>query len=260
MTTTTPPQTGPLSIVVVGAHMDDYWYGMGGTLLKAARRGHRVTLVQAVSSYCSWPVVRGREAEIKPHLEQISESTGIRLVTLGHDYLRLEARTDLITQISKTIHEAKADVVFCPWEEDHNQDHVAVGGAARIASFHGQDFLAPDANMKHPHQVLQYPLDPNTSFRPDTFVNTEEVVFDLMELSSVFDKIYSKHPLWPDALRRLTITDHYNKDRTATLTRQNEYMFALSMVRGLQCGARYADGFKAYNSVPVNAQLLAALG
>src|SRR5881275_2314527 len=101
----------PLSIVAVGAHLDDYWYGMGGTLLKAARRGHRVTLVQAVSTYCSWPVVRGREAEIKPLLGRISESTGVNLVTLGHDYLRLENRTELITQLSAAIGKAQADVV-----------------------------------------------------------------------------------------------------------------------------------------------------
>src|SRR5579862_1936758 len=135
--------TQPLSIVAVGAHLDDYWYGMGGTLLKAARRGHRVTLIQAVSTYCSWPVVRGRDAEIKPLLQNISESTGVNLITLGHDYLRLESRTELITQLSAALAKAEPDVVFCPWEEDHNQDHVAVGGAARIAALHGYDFLDP---------------------------------------------------------------------------------------------------------------------
>jgi LmbE family N-acetylglucosaminyl deacetylase len=227
--------------------------------LKAARRGHRVTLVQAVSTYCSWPVVRGREAEIKPLLARISESTGINLVTLGHDYLRLESRTELITQLSAAIGKAQADVVFCPWEEDHNQDHVAVGAAARIAALHGYDFVADDAWTKKPHQVLQYPLDANTSFRPDTFVNTEDVIFDLLKLSSVFDHLYTKHKDWPDAVNRMSVTDHVNKDRSATLTRQNEYMLGLALVRGVQCGERFADGFKAYNSVSVGKQLLSDL-
>ena len=249
----------PLSIVAVGAHLDDYWCGMGGTLLKAARRGHRVTLIQAVSTYCSWPVVRGRDAEIKPLLQNISETTGVNLVTLGHDYLRLESRTELIAQVSAAMAKAEPDVVFCPWEEDHNQDHVAIGSAARIAALHGYDFLDPSIKFKQPRQVLHYPLDANTSFRPDTFVNTEDVLFDLMKLSSVFDQMYSKHPMWPDSLRRLTVTDHYNEDRTATFTRQNEYMFALSIVRGMQSGVRFAEGFKSYKSSTVGEQLLADL-
>ena len=252
--------TKPLSIVAIGAHIDDYWYGMGGTLMKAARRGHRVTLIQAVSTYCSWPVVTGREAEIKPHLKKISDSVGVSLVTLGHDYLRLENRPELIGQIAAEIAKAEADILFCPWEEDHNQDHVAVGSAARIAAIHGRCFLSPDAQVKLPGQILQYPLDANSrSFRPDTYVDTGDVVFDLMAVSNVFDEIYSKSPLWPDALRRMTVIDHKNNDRTATMTEQSECMFALSMVRGLQCGKRFAEGFAAYTNCPVDCQLLAQL-
>ena len=254
------PPAKPLSIVAVGAHLDDYWYGMGGTLLKAARKGHKVTLIQAVSKYCAWPVVNGREAEIKPHLAELSAATGIKLVTLGHDYLRLENRPELIGQLAAAIADAEADLLFCPWEEDANQDHVAVGASARIAGIHGACYLPPDRKLKLPEQILQYPLDPSSrSFRPDAFIDTGEVVFDLMGLSSVFDKIYSKHALWPDALRRLTVTDHVNQDRTATLTEQNEYMFALALVRGLQCGARFADGFAAYRQAPADRNLLAQI-
>jgi LmbE family N-acetylglucosaminyl deacetylase len=255
-----PKTSNPLSIVAVGAHLDDYWYGMGGTLLKAARRGHRVTLIQAVSTYCAWPVVRGREAEIKPHLTRISETTGIRLITLGHDYQRVESRPDFIGQVAEAMAEVEPDILFCPWEEDHNQDHVAVGSAARLAGTHGRSYIKPDTRMKLPSQIFQYSLDANArNFRPDYFVDTGTVVFDLMELSSVFDMIYSKHPLWPDALRRLTVTDHHNNDRTATFTEQNEYMFAMSIVRGVQCGARYAEGFSVYKPAASGQNLLAEL-
>jgi len=250
----------PLSIVAVGAHLDDYWYGMGGTLLKAARRGHRVTLVQAISKYCAWPVVRGREAEIKPHIEHISETTGIRVITLGHDYQRIENRPEFIGQMADAIATAEPDILFCPWEEDHNQDHVVVGSAARLAGTHGNSYINSEKEMKLPRQILQYSLDANArNFRADTFVDTEAVVYDLLELSSVFDQIYSKHPMWPDALRRLTVTDHYQKDRTTTFTRQNEYMFAMSIVRGVQSGARYAEGFTAYKTCTAGENLLGEL-
>jgi hypothetical protein len=250
----------PLSIVAVGAHLDDYWYGMGGTLLKAARRGHRVTLIQAVSKYCAWPVVRGREAEIKPYIERISETTGIRVIFLGHDYQRLENRPEFTSQMAEAIATVEPDILFCPWEEDHNQDHVAVGAAARLVGMHGRSYLKPEMTMKLPRQILQYSLDPSAySFKPDNFVDTGSVVLDLMELSSVFDQIYSKHPLWPDSLRRLTVTDHRQEDRTVTFTEQNEYMFAMSIVRGLQSGTRYAEGFHAYKACTAGENLLAEI-
>jgi hypothetical protein len=131
----------PLSILAVGAHVDDHWYGMGGTLLKAARKGHRVTVIQAVSNYCAWPVVAGREAEIKPHVKRITDETGVQVVTLGHDYLRLVNGPDLSRQLAEQIAIIEPDLLFCPWEEDSNQDHAALGTAARVTALHGACFL-----------------------------------------------------------------------------------------------------------------------
>ncbi len=82
--------TNPLSIVAIGAHMDDCWLGMGGVALRAVRNGHRVTMIQAVSRYGAWPVVAGRGKEIKPVVQKLADDAGVSLVTLGHDYLRLE--------------------------------------------------------------------------------------------------------------------------------------------------------------------------
>ncbi|HYF52572.1 MAG TPA: PIG-L family deacetylase [Planctomycetota bacterium] len=253
----TPKQ---ISIVAVGAHVDDHWYGMGGTLLKAARKGHRVTVIQAVTTYCSWPVVKDRETEIKPHVERISQETGVRVVPLGYDYLRLVNGPDLSARLAEAITAAEPDILFCPWEEDSNQDHAALGTAARVAGMHAPCFLPADRKVKLPRQIFQYALDANArNFRPDAFVNTSDVLFDMLQLNNVFDEIYSKSPLWPNALRRATITDHHGNDRTITVNAQSEYIHARSVVRGLQCGARYAEGFAAYKGAPADADLLAQI-
>jgi len=246
-----------LSIVAVGAHVDDHWYGMGGTLLKAARRGHRVTVIQAVTTYCSWPVVKGREAEIKPHVQRISQETGVSVVPLGFDYLRLVNGPELTAQLAAAITAVEPDLVFCPWEEDSNQDHAALGTAARVAAMHAPCFLPADVRVKLPSQVLQYALDINArSFRPEHFVDTSDVLFDMLQLNNVFDEIYSQSPLWPNALRRVTITDHQHDDRTLTLNAQSEFIHARSVVRGVQCGARYAEGFAAYKTAASDVNLL----
>jgi LmbE family N-acetylglucosaminyl deacetylase len=253
-------KTTPLSIVVIGAHVDDHWYGMGGTILKAARKGHRVTIIQAVSSYCAWPVVAGREAEIKPHVQRISELTNTNVVTLGHDYMRLANGPELTQQLAVEIARAEPDLVFCPWEEDSNQDHAVLGTAARVAAVHGACFLPSTHGYKPPRQILQYGLDIGAkNFRSDIFVDTGEVLFDMLQVNNVFDEIYSKHSAWPNALKRMTVIDHHNKDRTLTLNSQSEFILARSLVRGIQCGARFADAFASCKSAASDVNLLALI-
>jgi hypothetical protein len=98
-----------LSIVAVGAHMDDCWLGMGGVALKAARAGHRVNMVHAVSQYGAWPVVAGREAEIKPAVKKLADDAGIRLIPLGHDYMRLQNSPELVGELAGVLDEPKPD-------------------------------------------------------------------------------------------------------------------------------------------------------
>ena len=86
----------PLSIVAIGAHMDDTWLGMGGVALKAVRKGHRVTMVQVVSTYGAWPVVAGRQAEIEPILAKLAADAGVEFFTMGFDYMRLVNEPELV--------------------------------------------------------------------------------------------------------------------------------------------------------------------
>jgi LmbE family N-acetylglucosaminyl deacetylase len=250
----------PLSIVVVGAHIDDHWYGMGGTVLKAARRGHRVTVIQGVSCYGAWPVVNGRETEIKTLLKTISEKSGCRLVTLGHDYLRVENNPKLVGQLAQEIAAAEPDVLFVPWEDDSNQDHVAMGAAARIAGMHGPCFLPPDAKVKLPQQIYQYALDVKAkAFKPDHYVDVTSVMFDLLDLTRCFDELYSKHPLWPSCLHRMTVVDHVEGNRKVVMNTQHEYMLSMALLRGMQSGVRYAEGFSAYKAGVADNNLLSQI-
>src|SRR3954451_23286096 len=92
-----------LNIVIVGAHVDDHWFGMGPTLLKAARGGHNVTVIQAVTTYCAWPVVTGRETEVEAATAELTKKTGIRVIGLGHDYQRMVTGPDLVRQIAEQL-------------------------------------------------------------------------------------------------------------------------------------------------------------
>jgi hypothetical protein len=114
--------------------------------------------------------------------------------------------------------------------------------------------------MKLPKQVVRYALDINArAFRPDAFVDISPVMYDTLELNNVFDELYSKSPAWPNMLRRVSVTDHHNKDRTITCHAQSEAILARSTLQGFQSQCRYADAFSHYRHAPVHENLLAQI-
>jgi len=237
------------TIVAVGAHMDDCWLGMGGFALKAVAHGHRVVMVQVVGKYRTWPTVRGRASEIKPQLQDLADRAHVELITLEHDYLRLEARPDLMTELSEILEDIVPDILFYQWEDDSNQDHVALGTATRVVGNHRHCFLDVARNPR-PREIYAYAADTQArNFRPDTFVDIGEVMFDLLRLSRVFDEIYAG-----DSGAQVTVstlTDHTMGDTEVHLTPHTEQKWTLCRLYGLASGVRYAEGFWAYKRVPV---------
>ncbi len=249
-----------LSIVAVGAHLDDCWLGVGGVALKAARRGHRVTMVQAVSTYGAWPVVAGREAEIRPALQRLAEENNVTLIPLGHDYLRLVNGPELVGQIAGVLAQVRPDILFCQWEDDSNQDHVALGAAARIAAFHGHCFLPPEPDaFRPPAEVYHYRVDTQArNFTPDVYVDITAEMHDLLDLCALFAALDA-----PGAgagasayARHYTLTDHRAGDRQVPLTLHTVQKFADCVTDGRRCGVQFAEGFRAYRTRPVGEQRL----
>ena len=242
-----------LSIVAVGAHLDDCWLGVGGVALKAARRGHRVTMVQAVSTYGAWPVVAGREAEIRPALQRLAEENNVTLIPLGHDYLRLVNGPELVGQIAGVLAQVRPDILFCQWEDDSNQDHVALGAAARIAAFHGHCFRGGGGGGGGGGVDTQA-----RNFTPDVYVDITAEMHDLLDLCALFAALDA-----PGAgagasayARHYTLTDHRAGDRQVPLTLHTVQKFADCVTDGRRCGVQFAEGFRAYRTRPVGEQRL----
>jgi len=246
----------PYSILAIGAHMDDCWLGMGGTALKAVRKGHKVTMVTAISNYRYLPYLAGRSAELKPALEKFHAERGIQTISLNHDYMRLHNDPALVHEITQIVNDVKADVVFIHAEDECNFDHTALGAASRTAAIHGGCFLETEASEKFKYcgEIYQYTTGwQATDFRPDTYVEIGDVIFDLLASCNFFDDTYAKGR----GPKHLTITDHDQNDRTLALTGHARYKFAQSISNSM--GSGYAEAFKAYTRLPIGYRRLARL-
>jgi len=232
----------PLSIVAVGAHLDDCYLGMGGAALKAARAGHRVTLVQAVSQYGAWPVVTGREAEIKPLLQGLADRAGVELVNLGHDYERLENGVALITQLAGVLADLKPDLLFCHHEVDTNQDHAVLGQVTPVAAMHNPCFAA---GYGGPREVYRYTTGAQTlDFAPDTYLNVSAEVWDVIEILGAVDEMYYQRMGGSPVRLRVTVPEQDN--RAVAVTTHGLDKLATCALYGYRSGVRYAEGFRAY--------------
>ena len=249
----TSETANPLSIVAVGAHMDDCWLGMGGTALKALRKGHQVTMVTAVTDYEWLPYLAGRDAEIKPILQDLYDRTGIKQVSLKHGYMRLENNPALVDEMSQVMFDLRPDILFCHAEDEDNQDHTALGAACRIAALHGECFVKPSrGDFKYTFEIYQYTTGWQARrFAPDTFVDVSDVMAEALELCNTFDDLYAGGA----AQRQLTVTDHPRGNRTFSLNGHARFKFAQSIAYG--GGSAYAEGFQAYTRLPLEYRRLA---
>ena len=251
-----------LSIVAIGAHMDDCWLGMGATAIKAARHGHHVTMVQAVSTYGAWPTVAGRGAEVKALTQRVATQHGIRLLTLGYDYMRVENTPATLARLADVVTELRPDVLFCHWEDDSNQDHVALGAAARIAAMHSSCFRPPEEGpkAKYTREILRFETDSQTrNFVPDTFVDVTDELYDALEVAGLFADLYARTPPGTGPHRRVSLIDHERQERRVSLVHYTEEKLAHAILCGLESGCRYAEGFRSYRRDHVSRTALAQL-
>jgi LmbE family N-acetylglucosaminyl deacetylase len=228
-----------LTIVGVGAHMDDCWLGFGATALKALKRGHRVVFVTAISNPRHLPYLAGRDTEIAEFLSQQSREVGIEYVRLGHDYMRLDHTPALVEQVAKVLAEHKADIVFCHDPNESNQDHVALGQATMVAARHTECFLPPAA-LHEPREIYRFTTGwQSYGFVPNVCVDVSDTLFDMLPYASSFDVLYAKGR-WPT--KHTTVTDHVSQNgRTIELTGHSQFKYAQAVMTA--AGHGYAEGF-----------------
>ena len=236
-------ETRRLSIVGIGAHLDDCYLGMGGVAIKAARLGHRVALVQAVSQYGAWPTVSGRSEEIKLLLSELAARAGVFVVALGHDYMRLENGATLVSELSRVLHGLGPDLLFCQHTVDTNQDHVALGQATVTAALHGACFVGRDFVV--PREIYRYTTGAQTlGFAPDTYVDISEELPEVLEITAAVDRMYAGGGMRIE--ERLILSGSDLGGRTVNVTTHGMDKLASSILYGMRSGARYAEGFAAY--------------
>ncbi len=250
MKKTTPLKT----ILVVGAHMDDAWYGVGGFTLQAVKNGHRVVFIQAVSDYSSWDVTKGREKTIDRRVHRIAEKRGIELRCLNYKYMHLLDDNELPAVLAQHVNDIRPDMLFVQWFDDTNRDHWKSGVAALYGGGHPGCFLGRAAN-KWIREIYAYEMDSQTQgFEPQVYSDVAKELPETLKALSEFDEIYAGYASSGHAKVLARVQDNLLKARF-NLTGHSRHKYARATIRGAECHTNYAEAFYVYRGRPVQEML-----
>ena len=224
--------TERLRILGIGCHPDDLEMQCGGTLARYAAAGH--TVIMAV-------VAKGD----KGHLEMASEElTRIRAAELAESAAVIGAETIAVgipdgevysdhptrLKIIDVVRQARPDVLITHDPNDYYGDHTAVSQLAGDASFLASAPLVktalPACDTIPPVYFMETVM--GLRFEPEQYVDISAQIETKLEM-------LSKHRSQLTWLREHDGVDILENVRT------------VARFRGLQCGVKYAEGFRVHS-------------
>jgi LmbE family N-acetylglucosaminyl deacetylase len=122
------------NILIVAAHLDDFEFGMGGTVSKLCRSGHDVKLVV---------LCKGDRPGNEHVAQSRSDTCKLNCVEIGirhselHDYsdtyLDRVSQTELCNIVYNSVNEWKPSIVYTHNSDDIHMDHRIVSNITRVA-------------------------------------------------------------------------------------------------------------------------------
>jgi len=191
-----PGAAPKLTILAVGAHMDDAEISIGGILLKAVRAGHRVVVVVTVSDYRTWEATIGREEQCKQDQLALAKRFGYEKRFLDYPYHQFPVDNEAKRKLAEIYVEVKPDITFVHNVEDHWPDHANSGIAAKDAVLFSHGYTQ-DRRIRRCERVFAFSavLAQTTRFEPDFFVDVAPVMAEYMDLVAQIDACREGRPL-----------------------------------------------------------------
>ena len=232
------------TILAFGGHMDDPELGCGGTLLKAARNGHRVVCVIMAGRFHNFRSLDAHKPEeLIACNNAIMKKYGFEPKRfLDFEYMEMQEDRAGKKLFSEIIQEVRPDVVFAHTRHDRWSDHAVCGRLVEHAAmfshlYTNTTFHRPEIYFYETSFVQVYA----DRFRPDVFIDVSDVFDEVIEMMAPHDEILQAHrspdgkaPVHAEVELRLPKACHL------TLTQHGMVKFARCKVRAHEAGG---DGF-----------------
>ncbi|HHW09020.1 MAG TPA: PIG-L family deacetylase [Firmicutes bacterium] len=227
-----------MRVLAVGAHPDDLEILCAGTLARYRRDGHQIIMAHACNGNCGHFIIppdelaaiRAKEAEAAAAL---LDAEVLTLEGVGDGELVADDPAQRRAMV-ELIRRARPDVIITHTPDDYMPDHVATSQLVFFASF-----FASTPNYKTgtaPHHEAVPPIFymdtlAGANFLPEEYVD----ITDTLEIKLKMLECHQSQLVW--------LREHDGID-------MKEFVEVTARFRGLQCGVRYAEGFRRLRTWP----------
>lgn len=131
------PLVVPESMLVFAAHPDDELLSAGGTILKYADLGCKVTAVVAtkgLGGYARREYKKNIDALRQDEFERVTKFLNCEFVELGYD--SIEVNRDAIARVTNLIRDVRPQVILLPHHTDVHRAHRRLAQIVREAVYH----------------------------------------------------------------------------------------------------------------------------
>ena len=228
-----------MNILAIGAHPDDIEISCGGTLAKYAKLGHKVFTATATNGNVGSATLPMEQiaAVRKEEARRAAAVIGAEYICLDYDdEMFFEDRAARIAFID-LVRYCKADIILTHNPEDYNPDHELTSKIINDIAV-----MIPVAKIETRNKP--YDKIPIIAYFESTnglgFVPTEYVdITETMELKMAMCREHKSQVQW--------MQDNY-KDAIGNEKRDFlEDYYTVARYRGIQCGVKYAEGFRMAN-------------
>ena len=196
-----------MKILGIGPHPDDLEYGCGGTFLKLAAQGHKISLLVMTRGSV------GGDARVRlAEQERSAAMLKAKLYWGGFEDTCVTLNRELICAVEKRIEAVKPDIVFVNSGSDTHQDHRSVSQAVETAA-------------RYLKNLLFYEVPTSIDFNPGIFTDIGPVIARKVALLKCH-----RSQVFKTRVKNLSIVESAK---------------AAAVFRGYQDRVKYAEGFTA---------------
>ena len=227
-----------LDALAFGTHPDDVELSCAGTLIKLAKRGHKIAACDLTAGELSTrgtPEIRAREAE------RAAELMGLKTrLNLGIPDGRIEQSAENRLEVIRVLRSHRPRVVFAPYWVCRHHDHVHASRLVSEACYHS-GLVKIDTGRRSP------------PFRPRVVIYYQtRCEFEPTFLVDISEEAEAKM-----AAIRAHKSQFYNPESNEPETRISSKRFLekveiLSRYYGLRIGAEHAEPFLLREALPID--------
>ena len=188
------PTPQPLDLLVVAVHPDDAELGAGGTIIKLARAGQQVGVLDLTSGE---PTPHGSDEKRTAETHAASKVLGIAWrKNLGLPNRRLEPTIEARYAVASVFRQTRPRVILAPYWEDVHPDHVAASRLIDDARFWSKLSRTdmPGESFYPPKLYYYFSIHLRIVERPSFVIDVSDTFDDKLKAVACYESQFGHRP------------------------------------------------------------------